>query len=91
MRFGRKNRTVRLVLGRDFSHRSRFMRNMHGSACCTTWTQSRVHGFPLDWNHWKIDEWPNKIADIQAVTDLPVWVSEVGVSTFGAEQVSSSD
>jgi beta-xylosidase len=46
-----------------------------------------VHGFPLDWNLWQIDEWPAKIAEIRAVTDLPVWVSEVGVSTFGAEEV----
>ena len=28
-----------------------------------------------------------ELAEIQAVTDLPVWVSEVGVSTFGAEEV----
>lgn len=46
-----------------------------------------VHGFPLDWNLWNINEWPNKIAEIEAVTDLPVWVTEVGVSTFGAEEV----
>lgn len=46
-----------------------------------------VHGFPLDWNHWKLDEWPAKIAEIEAVTTLPVWVTEVGVSTFGAEEV----
>jgi beta-xylosidase len=46
-----------------------------------------VHGFPLDWNHWPIDQWPAKIAEIRAVTDLPVWVSEVGVSTFGADEV----
>ena len=46
-----------------------------------------VHGFPLDWNHWKLDEWPQKLAQIHAVTDLPVWVSEVGVSTFGADEV----
>jgi beta-xylosidase len=46
-----------------------------------------VHGFPLDWNHWTIDEWPDKLDEIRAVTDLPVWVSEVGVSTFGAEEV----
>src|SRR4051812_21737080 len=46
-----------------------------------------VHGFPLDWNHWQINEWPRKIAEIEAATDLPVWVSEVGVSTFGAEEV----
>ncbi len=46
-----------------------------------------VHGFPLDWNLWKIDEWPAKIDEIRAVTSLPVWVSEVGVSTFGADEV----
>ena len=46
-----------------------------------------VHGFPLDWNHWTIHEWPEKLAEIQAVTHLPLWISEVGVSTFGAEEV----
>jgi beta-xylosidase len=46
-----------------------------------------VHGFPLDWNHWQIEEWPNKLEAIAAATDLPIWVSEVGVSTFGAEEV----
>jgi beta-xylosidase len=46
-----------------------------------------VHGFPLDWNHWTVHEWPDKLAEIQSVTKLPVWVSEVGVSTFGAEEV----
>ena len=46
-----------------------------------------VHGFPLDWNLWQIGEWPAKIEEIRAVTDKPVWVSEVGVSTFGADEV----
>ncbi|MBW8908944.1 MAG: beta-xylosidase [Mesorhizobium sp.] len=46
-----------------------------------------VHGFPLDWNLWQIHEWPQKIGEIAAVTDLPIWVSEVGVSTFGAEEI----
>jgi beta-xylosidase len=46
-----------------------------------------VHGFPLDWNHWQIQEWPRKIAEIERVTHLPVWVTEVGVSSFGAEEV----
>jgi beta-xylosidase len=48
-----------------------------------------VHGFPLDWNLWQIDEWPAKLDDIRAVTDLPIWVSEVGVSSFGAEEVQA--
>lgn len=48
-----------------------------------------VHGFPLDWNLWMIDEWPAKVEEIRAVTELPVWVSEVGVSSFGAEEVQA--
>src|SRR5438045_9292183 len=27
-----------------------------------------VHGFPLDWNHWQIHEWPQKIDEIKSVT-----------------------
>ncbi|MFL5304295.1 MAG: beta-xylosidase, partial [Polyangia bacterium] len=46
-----------------------------------------VHGFPLDWNHWQIHEWPDKLAEIRAVSGKPLWVSEVGVSSFGAEEV----
>ena len=48
-----------------------------------------VHGFPLDWNHWQIDEWPSRLAEIAAVSPHPLWVSEVGVSTFGAEEVQT--
>jgi beta-xylosidase len=48
-----------------------------------------VHGFPLDWNHWQIHEWPNRLGEIRDVVgpDKPIWVSEVGISTFGAEEV----
>ena len=46
-----------------------------------------VHGFPLDWNLWPIHAWPDKVAEIEAVTDKPVWVTEVGVGSFGAEEV----
>jgi beta-xylosidase len=46
-----------------------------------------VHGFPLDWNLWQIGEWPQKIEEIREVTSLPIWVSEVGVSSFGAEEM----
>jgi beta-xylosidase len=46
-----------------------------------------LHGFPLDWNLWQIDEWQDRLKEIQSVTNLPIWVTEVGVSTFGAEEV----
>ena len=46
-----------------------------------------LHGFPLDWNLWQIHDWPAKINEIRAVTSKPIWVTEVGISTFGAEEV----
>jgi beta-xylosidase len=47
-----------------------------------------VHGFPLDWNLWPIDSWPEKIAEIEAVApDHEIWATEVGVGSFGAEEV----
>ncbi len=46
-----------------------------------------VHGFPLDWNHWNINEWPCKLSEVRQVTNLPLWISEVGASSFGAEEV----
>jgi beta-xylosidase len=47
-----------------------------------------VHGFPLDWNLWPIHDWPDRIAEIQAVCpDKPIWATEVGVGSFGAEEV----
>ncbi len=48
-----------------------------------------VHGFPLDWNLWSIHDWPAKLAEITTMTSKPVWVSEVGVSSFGAEEVQA--
>jgi beta-xylosidase len=64
-----------------------FIANLAGAGVLDAVDAVAVHGFPLDWNHWQLDEWPQRIAEIQAVTHLPVWVTEVGVSTFGAEEV----
>ncbi|MFN3943713.1 MAG: beta-xylosidase [Allosphingosinicella sp.] len=47
-----------------------------------------LHGFPLDWNLWPINAWPDRIAEIEAVApDHDIWVTEVGVGSFGAEEV----
>jgi beta-xylosidase len=64
-----------------------FMRLMAAEGVLDALDAVAVHGFPLDWNHWLIDEWPAKIESIRSVTHFPVWVSEVGVSSFGAEEV----
>jgi len=64
-----------------------FILNMKGRGALDHVDAVAVHGFPLDWNHWQLQEWPAKLKEIEAVTDLPVWVTEVGISTFGAEEV----
>jgi beta-xylosidase len=64
-----------------------FIRNMDRQCVLHHVNVVALHGFPLDWNHWTIHEWPARIAEIRAMTELPVWISEVGVSTFGAEEV----
>lgn len=46
-----------------------------------------VHGFPLDWNHWQINDWPDRVREAAEVSGKPVWVTEVGTSSFGAEEV----
>ena len=64
-----------------------FIRTLQAQGVFENLDAVAVHGFPLDWNHWPLDTWPERIAEIEAVTSLPVWVPEVGVSSFGAEEV----
>ncbi|QQR46025.1 beta-xylosidase [Myxococcus xanthus] len=64
-----------------------FLRRMEAQGALDEVDVVAVHGFPLDWNHWQLDEWPERLAEIRAVSRHPVWVTEVGVSTFGAEEV----
>lgn len=64
-----------------------FIANMASQGVLQRLDGIAVHGFPLDWNHWSINEWPCKVAEIRQMTHLPVWISEVGVSSFGAEEV----
>ena len=66
-----------------------FITNLESQGALARMDAVAVHGFPLDWNHWQINDWPERIAAVRAVTDLPIWVSEVGVSTFGADEVQT--
>jgi beta-xylosidase len=75
------------VLGGISPIDTNFIRNMQGQEVLDHLDVVAVHGFPLDWNHWTIHEWPQKLEEIHGVTDLPVWISEIGVSSFGAEEV----
>jgi beta-xylosidase len=83
----RVNPRVPIVLGGVSSCDCDFLRLMMSYGVIDAVDAVAVHGFPLDWNHWSVNEWPGRIAEAAAVTGKPVWVSEIGASSFGAEEV----
>jgi beta-xylosidase len=83
------NPTVPRVLGGISPIDPGFIRNLQTRGVLDYIDVLAVHGFPLDWNLWQIDEWPAKLDEIRAVSDKPLWVTEVGVSSFGAEEVQA--
>ncbi|MEX2572021.1 MAG: beta-xylosidase [Gemmatimonadota bacterium] len=48
-----------------------------------------VHGFPYDWNLWPLEEWPERLAQLRAEFDRPVWVTETGVSSYAGEDIGA--
>jgi beta-xylosidase len=83
------NPQLRIVLGGISPIDPKFLTLMKGYGVLDAVDTIAVHGFPLDWNHWSIHDWPKKIEEVRAVSDKPVWVSEAGVSSFGAEEVQA--
>jgi beta-xylosidase len=78
-----------IVLGGVSSCDSDFLRLMASHGVMEYVDAVGVHGFPLDWNHWQLEEWPDRIAEAALVTGKPIWVTEVGASSFGAEEVQA--
>ena len=83
----RENPDLPIVLGGISPIDPNFIRNLESLGVIDAVDIVAVHGFPLDWNHWSIHEWPKKIEEIRSVCNKPVWVSEAGASSFGAEEV----
>ena len=81
------NPSLPIVLGGVSSCDIDFLRNMKAQGVMPYVDAIGVHGFPLDWNHWQLTEWPDRVREAAEVTGKPVWVTEVGVSSFGAEEV----
>src|SRR4051812_28900803 len=83
------NPELKIVLGGISPIDPKFMELMGSYGVLDAIDIVAVHGFPLDWNHWQIHDWPNKLDEIRAITSKPIWVSEAGVSSFGAEEVQA--
>jgi beta-xylosidase len=82
-----ENKHLTRVLGGLSPIDPAFLENMRVKGVLDTMDVLAVHGFPLDWNHWNINEWPEKLGEVRAIAAHPIWVSEVGASTFGAEEI----
>lgn len=84
----RVNPTVKLVLGGISPIDPHFINLLDSHGVIDAIDVVAVHGFPLDWNHWNINEWPAKIDEIrEQAKGKPIWVSEAGASSFGADEV----
>ena len=82
-----ENPSIRRVLGGISPVDPVFMAHLRNLGALDDMDAVAIHGFPIDWNHWPLDEWPERVREIEEAAERPVWVSEVGVSSFGAEQV----
>ena len=85
----RVNPELPIVLGGVSSCDCDFLRLMASYGVMESVDVVGVHGFPLDWNHWQVSEWPDRVREAAQVSGRPVWVLEVGVSSFGAEEVQA--
>src|SRR5687767_2850882 len=83
----RHNPALKIVLGGISPIDSNFIRLLGSYGVLHYVDLVALHGFPLDWNHWNVHQWPEKLDEIRAVTHRDVWLSEVGASSFGAEEV----
>src|SRR5260370_18329238 len=84
----RVNPNVKLALGGISPIDPNFMQLLKSYGVLDAVDVVAVHGFPLDWNHWIIHEWPAKLDELRAVTHLPRSGSKDLASYFGAQQAS---
>ena len=63
---------LRRVMGGISPIDPEFLRTLDGQGVLDAVDVVAVHGFPLDWNHWQIDEWPAKLDEVRRVTRHPI-------------------
>ena len=56
------------MLGGVSSGDSDFLRLMRSYGVLNHVNAVAIHGFPLDWNHWQLNDWPAKISEAEQVS-----------------------
>jgi beta-xylosidase len=79
---------IPLVLGGMSPIDPAFVRQLQAQGTLDAVDVLAVHGFPLDWNLWPLEEMPEKIDALHSEFGLPVWVTETGVSSFASEDIA---
>jgi hypothetical protein len=70
------NPNLPIVLGGVSSCDSDFLRLMVRHGVMEAVDVVGVHGFPLDWNHWQINEWPARVEEAPRVSEKPCGYSK---------------
>jgi beta-xylosidase len=81
----RRDERVKLVLGGISPIDIVFLRLLARHRLLERMDVLAVHGFPYDWNLWHAEEWPRTLAAIRNEFGMPVWVTEVGVSSWASD------
>ncbi len=81
-----ENPRLTLVLGGMASVDSGFLGDLQNRGALAAVDAVAVHGYPYDWDTWRVEQWPEVLGETARVTGMPVWVTEAGVSTFGADE-----
>jgi beta-xylosidase len=66
-----------------------FLRHLEAQGALDAVDVLAVHGFPLDWNLWPLDEWPARLEELRQEFDMPVWITETGVSSYASEEIAA--
>ena len=78
-----------LVLGGLSPIDPQFLRVLQAQGALDAVDVLALHGFPLDWNLWPLEEWPARIEAVRSEFGKPVWVTETGVSSFASERMAA--
>jgi beta-xylosidase len=81
--------TLPIVLGGISPIDPAFLRQLRDLGALEVVDVLAVHGFPLDWNLWPLEEWPRKLEAVRSEFGKPVWITETGVSSFAAEETGA--
>lgn len=82
----RRHSSIPLVLGGMSPIDARFLRVLDELGGLDGIDVLAVHGFPLDWNLWPMEEWPEQVERIRSEFARPVWITETGVSSLVSER-----